>query len=138
MNGRTPFYLTLLATALFVAAVLVIQPYSVTSPWSVYTKPAQQYLQAALRRDSLALTRQSASLAPVVWALDAGREHPEALAVWAREAEAWTGARGGDTAEVVLSTSSQVCIEHPIWLRFVGSGDSMRVLRISSSCFEPR
>src|SRR5919107_1487510 len=87
MNGKTPVYLTLLAAALFVTAVFIFQPYSVTSPWSVYTGPAQRYLQAALRRDSLALVQQSISPAPVEWGLRAGRMYPESLAVWAHEAE---------------------------------------------------
>jgi hypothetical protein len=138
MNGRTPLYLTLLGVALLVAGLVIFQPYSVVSPWSVYTKPAQRFLQAAVRRDSLALTRQSASTAPVVWALTAARTHPDSLAVWARNARASSGGRWGDTADVLLSTSTEVCDEHPIWIRFVGSGDNARVLRASSACFEPR
>jgi len=138
MNGKTPLYLTLLAAAMFVTAVLIFQPYSVRSPWSVYTGPAQRYLQAALRRDSLALVEQSTSSAPVEWGLRAARMYPESLAVWAREAQVWTGGRWADTAEVLLSTSSDVCSRHPIWLRFVGTGDRAKVLRAWSACFESR
>jgi hypothetical protein len=138
MNGRTPLYLTLLGAALLVTGMVVLQPYSVTSPWGVYSRPAQRFLQAALRGDSVALARQSGSVEPVIWALAAARRHPDSLAAWARDAEAWTGGRWGDTAEVALQTSAPVCRDHPIWIRFVGSGDNARVLRVSSTCFEPR
>jgi hypothetical protein len=138
MNGKMPLFLTLLSAALLAAAMVVLQPYSVTSPWEVYSKPAQRFLQAALRGDSLALVQQSGSAEPVTWALAAARRHPDSLAAWARDAEAWSGGRWGDTAEVVLQTSAEACRNHPIWIRFVGSGDDARVLRISSTCFEPR
>jgi hypothetical protein len=138
VNGRMPIYLTLLAAVLCVAALWILQPYTVRSPWDAYTKPAQRFLHAALRRDSLALSRQSGSIAPVVWALRAARTQPESLMVWARGAEAWTGKRRGDTADVLLSTTTDVCSRHPIWLRFVGSGDEVKVLRASSACFESR
>lgn len=136
VNGKMPFYLTLLAAILFLTVLFLLQPYSVTSPWSAYTRPAQRYLQAALRRDSLALVRQSESPGPVQWALNAARTHPDSLAIWARHARAWTGGRRGDTADVALSTPTDVCSEHPIWLRFVGHGDSARILQASSACFE--
>jgi hypothetical protein len=139
MNGKTPLYLTLLGAALLAASLAILQPYSVkTSPWAVYSRPAQRFLQAALRGDSLALVQQSESAEPVVWALTAARRHPDSLAVWAADAEAWTGGRWGDTAEVVLQTSAEVCKDHPIWIRFVGSGDHARVLRVSSTCFDGR
>jgi hypothetical protein len=138
MNGQTPLFLTLLGAALLLVGVAVLQPYSVTSPWAVYSTPAQRFLQAAVRGDSLALARQSGSAEPVVWALAAARRYPDSLAAWARDAEAWSGGRWGDTAEVVLQISGQVCSEHPIWIRFVGSGDNARVLRVSSTCFEPK
>jgi hypothetical protein len=138
MNGKMPLYLTLLGAALLITGLAVLQPYSVTPRWSAYTKPAQRFLQAALRGDSIALARQSESEGPVLWALDAARLYPDSLAVWARRGEAWTGGRRGDTADVLLSTPTPVCSEHPIWLRFVGSGEDARVLRASSACFEVR
>jgi hypothetical protein len=138
VNGKMPFYLTLLAGTLLVLALAILQPYSVSSPWRVYTKPAQRYLQAAVRLDSIALTRQSGSAAPVVWALHAARTHPESLAVWASDAEAWSGGRRGDTVDVVLQTPTEVCSRHPIWLSFVGVGDNARVLHASSACFEAK
>jgi hypothetical protein len=136
MDGKTPLYMTLLGAALLVAALVFLQPYSVTSPWAVYSRPAQRFLQAALRGDSLALVQQASSAEPVAWALAVGRSHPDSLAAWAREAEAWSGGRWGDTAEVVLQTSTEVCRDHPIWMRFVGSGEEARVLRVSSTCFD--
>jgi hypothetical protein len=137
MDGKTPVYLTLLGVALLAVSVVTLQPYSVTSPWEVYSKPAQRFLQAALRGDSLALAEQSGAVEPVVWALAAARRHPDSLAAWTT-AEAWSGGRWGDTAEVVLQASSEVCRDHPIWIRFVGAGDDARVLRVSSTCFESR
>lgn len=137
-NGKMPLYLTLLAATLFVLALAILQPYSVSSPWRAYTRPAQRYLKAAVRLDSLALARQSGSAGPVVWALNAARRHPESLAVWASDAEAWTGGRRGDTVDVALQTPTEVCSRHPIWLSFVGAGDDARVLHASSDCFEAR
>lgn len=136
MNGKPPLYLTLAALVLLAAALVFLQPYSVTPRWRVYTRPAQRFLQAALRQDSVALTDLSASAGPVQWGLHAARRHRGALAVWARDAEAWTGGQWGDTAEVLLQTQSDVCAEGPIWIRFAGSGDEAIVLRASSTCFE--
>lgn len=136
VNGKMPLYLTLAGAMLLVAALVFLQPYSVTSPWSVYTRPAQRFLQAALRQDSVALAGLSASSDPVVWALRAARVHRESLAVWARGAEAWTGAKWGDTAEVLLQTPTDVCSKDPIWIRFAGTGINAIVLRASSTCFE--
>jgi hypothetical protein len=138
MNGKTPLLLTLAGAILLVAAIAVLQPYSVTSPWSVYTRPAQRFLRAALRGDSVALAHQSASPEPVVWALQAARKHRDSLAVWARSAEASTGGKWGDTAEVLLQTPTDVCSKDPIWIRFAGVGDNAIVLRASSTCFEDR
>jgi hypothetical protein len=138
VNGKMPLYLTLVATALFIAALRILEPYSVASPWHAYTEPAKRYLQAAVRQDSIALARQSGSTAPVLWALAAARAQPESLAAWARDAEAWTGGRRGDTADVLLAIPSEVCSKHPIWLRFVGSGKKARVLQATSACFASR
>jgi hypothetical protein len=135
MNGRAPLCLTLVAAILLVMALMVLQPYSVTPRWRVYTGPAQRFLRAALREDSVALARQSASASPVAWALRAARRHPQSLAVWAREADAWSGAKWGDTAEVVFRTQSDVCSRSPIWIRFAGSGNDALVLQVSSACF---
>lgn len=136
MNGKTPLFLTLAVLVLLVAALAFLQPYSVTPRWSVYTRPGQRFLQAALRQDSIALTDLSASADPVQWGLHAARRHRGALAVWARDAEAWSGGTWGDTAEVVFQTQSETCAEDPIWIRFAGSGDEAIVLRASSTCFE--
>jgi hypothetical protein len=136
VNGRMPLCLTLLAGLLCAAALWLLQPYTVRSPWAVYTRPAQQFLAAAVKRDSAALSRQSGSTAPVVWALQAARTRPESLMAVARDAEAWTGQRRGDTADVLLS--AEACSRHPIWLRFVGSGARMKVLGATSACFETR
>jgi hypothetical protein len=137
LNGKTPLYLSLLGAGLLAAAMLTMEPYSVSTLWdAACTKPARRYLRAALERDSTALVRHSAGGMPVAWALRAARGHPDSLAVWAHYARAWTGARIGDTADVVLSTATEVCDDDPIVLRFVGTGDSAKVLRVTSDCFE--
>lgn len=138
MNGKTPAYLTLLAVAIFVALVLTVQPYSADWPGREFARPAQRYIRAAIRRDSVGLVRLSTSVTPVVWALAAARTRPDSLALWAQNAEAWTGERRGDTTEVFLYSAGDRCSDAPIVFRFVGSGDAARVLRASSACFDPR
>jgi hypothetical protein len=136
-NGRIPLYLTLLVMVLLTAALLTFQPYSADWPGTDYTKPAQRYIRAAIRQDSVGLVRLSLSLSPVAWALDAARAHPDTLALWGRRVQAWTGERRGDTAEVFVYPMGDVCGEAPIVLRFVGSGSDARVLRASSACLGP-
>jgi len=138
VNGKMPLYLTLLFAALSVAAVLVFQPYSADFPRTAYAKPAQRYIRAALRQDSVGLTRLSASVSPVAWALEAARKHPDSLAAWAVHPQAWTGERRGDTAEVFLYPDREPCSQVPIVLRFVRSGKNVRVLAASSACLDPQ
>jgi hypothetical protein len=135
-NGKIPLYLTLLGLLLTVGVLLAVQPYSVPSRWNRYAAPSQRYLHAALQQDSVALARQSLSTAPVTWALHAARAHPTALAVWSRYARPWWAVEHGDTATVYLDTSTEVCSDQPIVLRFVGRGSQARVLRATSACFE--
>jgi len=136
-NGKVPLYLTLLAMAVLAAALLTFQPYSADWPGTGYTKPAQRYLRAAIRQDSVDLARLSVSLSPVAWALGAARAHPDTLALWGRRVQAFTGERRGDTAEVFVYPVGEVCGEAPIVLRFVGSGSNARVLVASSACLGP-
>jgi hypothetical protein len=138
VNGKMPLYLTLLLAALSVAAVLTFQPYSADFPGTAYAKPAQRYIRAALREDSVGLVRLSASASPVAWALEAARKHPDWLAAWAVHPQAWTGERRGDTAEVFLYPDREPCSQVPIVLRFVGAGKNARVLRASSACLDAR
>jgi hypothetical protein len=138
VNGKMPLYLTLLLVALSVAAVLAVQPYSADFPRTAYAKPAQRYIRAALRQDSVGLTRLSASVAPVTWALEAARRHPDSLTAWAVHPQAWTGQRRGDTAEVFLYPDRDPCSQVPIILQFVGTGKNVRVLRASSACLDPQ
>jgi hypothetical protein len=135
VNGKTPLYLSVLATCVFAAGVLVLQPYSVTSPWSAYTTPVRRYFRAALARDSLALVRQSAGAGPVAWALAAARAHPDSVAVWARDARAWGGERRADTAEVFVSLPTAPC---NMVVRFVGGADHARVVQATSTCWDSR
>jgi hypothetical protein len=136
-NDKKPLLLTILAAGLLVAGLATIQPYSADSSGRAYIKPAQRYIRAALRQDSVRLARLSASDMPVVWALDAARTHPESLALWAGHTRAWTGPRWGDTTEVFLYPPGELCSEAPIVFRFVGSGSDARVLSASSSCLDP-
>jgi hypothetical protein len=134
VNGNKPLFLTILAAVLFVTVLLLFQPYSADWPGQAYAKPAKRYIQAALRQDSVRLARLSATNSPVAWALDAARMHRESLALWAGRTQAWTGARSGDTTEVFLYPSGEVCSEAPIRFRFIGSGSNARVLSASSPC----
>ncbi len=137
VNGKMPLYLTLLVTALLAAALLTFQPYSADWPGTGYTKPAQRYIRAAIRQDSVGLVRLSVSLSPVAWALDAARAYPDTLALWGRRVQAYTGERRGDTAEVFVYPPGDVCGDAPLVLRFVGSGSDARVVRASSACLGP-
>jgi hypothetical protein len=134
VNGRMPLYLTLAAVVLSVAALLIVQPYSADFPATAYAKPAQRYVRAALRQDSLGLARMSASIGPVAWALNADRNHHDRLTTWATHTQLWTGERRGDTAEVFLYPDRDPCSNAPIILRLVGSGTKTRILSASSSC----
>jgi len=137
VNGKAPLYLTVVAAVLLGAAILLIQPYSADFPGTAYAKPARRYLQAAISQDSVRLSRLSASAAPVAWALEAARTHPDSLAAWAGRTQAWTGVRRGDTTDVLVYPAGEPCSQEPIVLRFVGTGDDARVLNASSACFDP-
>jgi hypothetical protein len=137
-NGKAPFYLTVAGAVLLGAAILLIQPYSVDFPGTAYAKPARRYLHAAMSQDSVSLTRLSASEAPVAWALDAARSHPESLAAWAGRMKAWTGMRHGETTDVLVFPAGKPCSEVPIVLRFVGAGDDAKVVKASWACLGPQ
>jgi hypothetical protein len=136
VKGNEPLLLTILAAGLFVAALFTFQPYSADWPGGGYTKPAQRYIRAALRQDSVRLARLSASDTPVLWALDAARTHPESLALWSGRTQAWTGTRSGDTTEVLLYPRGEACSTAPIVFRFVGSAKEARVLSARSTCLD--
>jgi hypothetical protein len=136
VNGKMPLLLTVLAAGLFVAILLIVQPYSVGWP-GAFAKPAHRYIEAALRQDSARLARLSANDSPVVWALGAARMHRDSLALWSRGTDAMTGVHWGDTTEVFLYPSGEVCSKAPIQFRFIGSGSDARVLSASSSCLDP-
>lgn len=137
VNGHQPLLLTLLGAALAVAALLVFQPYSADWPGMGYTKPAERYIEAALRQDSVRLAGLSAADSPVVWALRMARLHRDTLAYWTGRTQAWAGVRTGDTTEIFLYPSGEACSERPILFRFVGSGRKPRVLSLSSTCLDP-
>lgn len=136
VNGKTPLYLTTLALGLLGAALLLFQPYSADWPGRAYAKPARQFIHAALRQDSAALVRLSASAAPVRWALNAARVHGDSLAFWQPRVQAWTGERRGDTAEVFVYPPGDGCGDAPIVFRFVGTGRNIRILQASSTCWD--
>lgn len=136
MNGKAPVVLTLLAAALLVAAVFLVQPYSADFPGTAFAKPARRYIRAALERDSLALLRASTSASPVRWALRAARSRPDSLAAWAGHVDAWSAARSGDTTDVLVFAESERCHLVPLVLRFVGVGDAARVSHASSACLD--
>jgi hypothetical protein len=122
---------------LLVGAIFLIQPYSADFPGTAWAKPARRYLDAAISQDSVSLSRLSASAAPVAWALEAARTHPDSLAAWSGRPEAWTGVRRGDTTYVLVFPAGEPCSNAPIVLQFVGAGDDARVSKASSACFDP-
>jgi hypothetical protein len=137
VNGKAPLYLTLVGAVLLGAAILLIQPYSADFPGTAWAKPARRYLHAAISQDSVSLSRLSASAAPVAWALEAARTHPDSLAAWSGRPEAWTGVHRGDTTYVLVFPAGEPCSNAPIVLQFVGAGDDARVSKVSSACFDP-
>jgi len=134
VNGKTPFYLTVVAAILLGAAVLLFQPYSADFPGTAYAKPARTFLRAAIRQDSLGLDRMSASAAAVDWALRAARTHPDSLAAWAGGTHTYVAGHRADTAEILVYPAHEPCSEVPIVLRFVGTGRHARVVQASSAC----
>ncbi len=136
-QDKAPLVLTMLAAAVFLAALFTFQPYSADSSGRAYAKPAREYIHAALDLDSLRLARLSASSIPVKWALGVSRTHTDSLALWAGPTSAWTGWRSGDTTEVFLYPPGEVCSKAPIVFRFLGSGSDARVVSASSSCLDP-
>ncbi len=134
VNGKTPFYLMVVAALLFGAAILVVQPYSADFPGTAYAKPARTYLRAAIHQDSLGLDRVSASAAAVKWALDVARTHPDSLAAWAGRTHTYIAAYRADTVEVLVYPDREPCSEVPIVLRFTGTGRQARVVQASSAC----
>jgi hypothetical protein len=136
-NGKwMPVLLTLLLAVLLLAALLTLQPYSADWPGTAYAKPARRYIQAAIQLDSAKLLEMSVSMSPVRWGLDAGRTHPDTIAVWGRRIQAWTGESRGDTTEVFVYPTGKVCDTEPIVLRFVGAGEHARVLDARSACLD--
>jgi hypothetical protein len=134
-NTRISISLTIALFTLALAAVLAIQPYSVRSPWSVYDAPGQRFLSAALRRDSAELSRLSVSSSAVAWAIRTQRDHPHALAVWARFARAGGGVTQMDTSRVMFETGTKLC---PLLITFVGQKDHSRVLEAKAECYSDR
>jgi hypothetical protein len=134
-NGRMKVGGLVLVTLLAIAAVLWLQPYSVSSPYRSYTEPARRFLRAALAQDTLELQRQALSAQPVQWALDAAQGDPNALAVWARLSRPYSGRRQGDTTTVVFRTSTRVCYLRPVTMVFVQQAAGPRLAVASSSCF---
>jgi hypothetical protein len=138
INGKMPLVLTLVGAAAFIAALLIVQPYSAEPAGGEYAKPAKRYIRAALRQDSLKLASLSASGAPVTWALEAARLHRESLVLWTGRTQARTGPRSGDTTEVFLYPSTDACSEHPIRFQFVDTDGHPQVLSASSTCLDRR
>jgi hypothetical protein len=135
VQEKMPCYLLTFVLLLFTVTMLAVQPYSVTSRWHAYDKPARLFLRAAARGDSLTLVRRTTSSTTAQWALTAARAQPDSFLVWAGEARAWAGTLRGDTAEVFLSAESSQC---NLVLRFVGVGSEARVDQASSECLGAR
>jgi hypothetical protein len=131
-DTRISISLTITLLALAAGAVLVIQPYSVQSPWSAFDVPGQRFLTAALRRDSAELSRLSVSSGPVDWAIRTQRDHPHDLSVWAQFARAEAGVVRSDTTRVLFETATAIC---PLLITFVGHEAQARVLQAKPRCY---
>ena len=136
VNGKTPTYLTLLALILSVAAVLTLQPYTADS--TPYARPARGFIRAAIRQDSMDLARMALSSSPVVWALAAARDHPDRLSQWAARTDALVGELRGDTVQVFVYPTGDVCSNVPIMFRFVRVGKEVKVAQANSACLDAR
>jgi hypothetical protein len=134
-TGRARAGRLIFALLVVIGAVAWLQPYSVFSPYRMYTEPARRFLRAALARDSAELQRRAASRQPVQWALHAGQGDRSALAVWASLLRPYSGRQQGDTTVVVFQTNTRVCYLRPVTMTFVGIAAEPRVLAASSSCF---
>ena len=132
--SRMPLYLSVASLTLAIAAVLILQPYSVRSPWSGFDRPGQRYFAAGLRRDSVELRRLSLSRAPVEWALSAEHNERNSLAAWANDASASLGFKRGDTTAVLFDTPTSAC---PVLVTFVGPTQP-RVLQVAARCYRRR
>jgi hypothetical protein len=115
--NRVPFLLALGGLLLGLGFLLAVQPYSVPRHWSRYDDPGRRFVDAALRRDTAALERLSATRQPVQWAIRTAQSEGAALAAWANSARATAGFRRGDTMEVWYDTPTDAC---PLRLTFVG------------------
>jgi hypothetical protein len=135
-DDRAPLYLWLVAGALLATAVLTLQPYSAESVGRGFGRPAERYVRAALAQDSGALVRLSATDSPVIWALEAARRSPAALATWAHHSQAWIGERHGDTTQVFLYSAAEVCGDAPIQFRFIDARNGAKVVGASSACLD--
>jgi hypothetical protein len=131
-DARIALSLSLAGFALALGALLVLQPYSIESPWSVYKEPGQRYFQAALQQDSAQLDRLSLAAEPVQWALETERSHRHDLSVWAHYSRPSVGIQRGDTVTVVFENSTEVC---PVVLTFLRHRDSAQVLAASPWCY---
>ena len=132
-NRRGILLLTVIALVSY-AVVVGLQPYSVSSPWKDWDAPGRRYFDAAVRLDTAALQRLSASSNAVDWALQAGRTQTRSLAPWATSAHASMGFRRSDTLDVSYGTLTDPCSYR---LSFIGK-QSPRVVGAHASCdFSP-
>ncbi|HEY7635034.1 MAG TPA: hypothetical protein VH763_05800 [Gemmatimonadales bacterium] len=127
--------LTIAFLGLTAAAVWVVQPYSASSPWSVYNAPGQRFLSAALSRDTAELSRLSVASGAVDWAIRTYRDHPYDLSVWAHFARAEAGISQSDTTRVLFETATEVC---PLLITFVGPKAQPHVLEAKPRCYSSR
>jgi hypothetical protein len=131
---RVPSLLALGSLLVGLGFLLATQPYSVSRPWSRFDEPAHRYLAAALRRDTSALKRLSATPQPVHWAIRTEQIEGGVLTAWANSARAYAGFSRGDTTEVWYDTPTDAC---PFRLTFAGQERPMLV-RAYARCYKYR
>ena len=105
--------------------------YSVPSRWDQFLQPTRDFLEAAARRDSAALSRLVLSPATVVSTLQAVSQSPASFSALG-PLELMKGRRTGDTTRVVFINGG--CRNHMVTFTFVGTGAGARVKEFSPPC----
>jgi hypothetical protein len=121
---------------LLLGAAWGFQLYSVPDPWEPYTIAVREYLGAGLHEDSNAVARHAATPQATAWLQDAVRRHLATVAAWARQLNAVTGLREGDTVTVALAANQVAGCSHlnSVIAQLLDHSAMPRVLAISSGC----
>ncbi|MEO8448661.1 MAG: hypothetical protein ABI647_02650 [Gemmatimonadota bacterium] len=104
--------------------------YSVSSPWDQFEKPAREFFEAAVARDSGRLKRL-ASPAALAFVLERAAQDSGSFSVLG-PLVAMKGRRTGDTSRVVFLNGG--CRNHMVTITFVGLGKAAKVRDFTPPC----